>query len=558
MANIGTRPTIGQKPWDLWPAISATNDELNGRLGVTALNSTIAAVGINSSDAKTARAQTVEGVARPSVVRAISSGPAVSTQIPVVTVLPAGPSNFDQTITKWNAASVSGQYGVYTRDTNKGPGPAEVRILGERIGQPAIVTYSFQNTLGCQANKQNPQIPPYPLYRFILLGTTVTGYITPAGGGTYGGYVRVKVDGKYVTDSIPLVGTSAIWLQIDFTALGSGRRVIEIECGQAALASVYVPVAGAILSAPKPQGPRWWLIGDSYGGTGAEDFTTGLISRIAYLCGVDDFFNDGFGGSGFAVDTGGFANSNFVSRATDHLPYMGKVDRCIILGSVNDKSATTAATRTAATSLYQLLTNAGIPVTQFVWNASNDTSMDVYVAAYKEAAAAFPTVAVVDLTREITGTGTAPIEAPTQFAATLATATGPADGTYEYVWTAVDGQNRETIPGNRVTVTLAGQQPTVSIRPVPYASKFNIYRRLTSGSSWVKVASNITALRWTDTGAAGTAANLPTVNATAGGQTGTGNADFYRANDGTHRTQAGIDQQAINAATYLLSREAVR
>lgn len=518
----------------------------------------ITAVGITSPEAKAARAQTVEGVARPSVVRAISSGPAVSTQIPVVTVLPAGPSNYDQTITKFNASSVSGQYGVYTRDTNKGPGPAEVRILGERIGQPDIVTYSFQNTLGCQANKQNPQIPPYPLYRFILLGSVVTGYITPAGGGTYGGYVRVKVDGKYVTDSIPLVGTSAIWLQIDFTALGSGRRVIELECGQAALASVYVPVAGAILPAPKPQGPRWWFITDSYGNTGAESFTTGLIQRIAYLCGVDDFFNDGFGGSGFAVDTGGFANSNFVSRATDHLPYMGKVDRCIILGSVNDKSATPAATKTAATSLYQLLTNAGIPVTQFVWNASNDTSMDAHATAYKEAAAAFPNVAVVDLTREITGTGSAPIEAPTQFAATLAAATGPADGTYEYVWTAVDGQNRETTPGNRVTVTLAGQQPTLSIRPVPYASKFNIYRRLTSGSSWVKVASNITALRWTDTGAAGTAANLPTVNATAGGQTGTGNADFYRANDGTHRTQTGIDQQAINAATYLLSREAVR
>lgn len=42
MADIGNLPQPGQKPWSLNPAITAMNDELNGRLGVTSLNSTFA------------------------------------------------------------------------------------------------------------------------------------------------------------------------------------------------------------------------------------------------------------------------------------------------------------------------------------------------------------------------------------------------------------------------------------------------------------------------------------------------------------------------------------
>lgn len=44
MADIGNLPTPGQRPWDLNPAITAMNNELNERLGATQLkNSFISA-----------------------------------------------------------------------------------------------------------------------------------------------------------------------------------------------------------------------------------------------------------------------------------------------------------------------------------------------------------------------------------------------------------------------------------------------------------------------------------------------------------------------------------
>jgi len=58
MADIGTRPAIGQKPWDLWPAISAVNDEVTTRLADSAL-------------VKTTGAQTVAGT------KTFSSAPVV-------------------------------------------------------------------------------------------------------------------------------------------------------------------------------------------------------------------------------------------------------------------------------------------------------------------------------------------------------------------------------------------------------------------------------------------------------------------------------------------------
>lgn len=59
MANIGNRPTIGQKPWDLWPAIDAVNTESTatsatvntGRLSDTSVKSLVKSyVGISVAD----------------------------------------------------------------------------------------------------------------------------------------------------------------------------------------------------------------------------------------------------------------------------------------------------------------------------------------------------------------------------------------------------------------------------------------------------------------------------------------------------------------------------
>lgn len=51
MADIGSRPTIGQKPWDLWPAISAVNDQVTDLSGaVNTLSGAIEVTNTNVSD----------------------------------------------------------------------------------------------------------------------------------------------------------------------------------------------------------------------------------------------------------------------------------------------------------------------------------------------------------------------------------------------------------------------------------------------------------------------------------------------------------------------------
>lgn len=130
----------------------------------------------------------------------------------------------------------------------------------------------------------------------------------------------------------------------------------------------------------------------------------------------------------------------------------------------------------------------------------------------------------------------------TSVAATTATTGTLAAGTYTYAVSAVSAYG-ESLAAATVTETTNATNNAVVLTITGSSNEFNIYRRLSSSTAWLQVATSSTAT-FTDTGVAGTAATLPAADTSNDAELSGGNPDT-----------AGITPATYGAAVSALSKE---